>query len=129
MYYLFMTKKSDLESYKKEFDRVAESIDKGKTPVFSELRCAKTNLVESFPYNILCGCFLVLGTLLLNRIQINETIKIAIVLVINSFCGALSNFIFTAIKHFLRKRFCKRLGVEFTEKNIAVLESLEYQSV
>ena len=38
MYYLFMTKKSDLDLYKKELDRVCEAIEQGKTPVFNEMR-------------------------------------------------------------------------------------------
>jgi len=41
MYYLFMTKKSDLDLYKKELDRVSEAIEQGKTPVFNEMRNAK----------------------------------------------------------------------------------------
>lgn len=129
MYYLFIHKQEDLIEYKKHFDRVSASIEKGITPVFSEMRCAKTQLFESFPYNLLCGLFLVIGTVLLNKIDINETIKIAIVLVINSVCGAIANYIFSFTKHCLRIRLCKRLNVECNEKNIAVMESLEYQSV
>lgn len=30
---------------------------------------------------------------------------------------------------FLRLRLCKRLGIEASERNIAVMESMEYQSV
>lgn len=129
MYYLFMTKKSDLDLYKKELDRVCEAIEQGKTPVFNEMRNAKTNLVEAFPFNCIQGFFIILGAILISKIGINETIKIAVVLVINGFCGASANYIFTYIKHFLRIRLCKKLGIEATEKNIALMESLEYQSV
>lgn len=129
MYYLFIKKQTDLKSYKKDFERVAKSIQEGKTPVFNELRNAKTNLVESFPYNFLCGIFLIFGTVLLNKININEVVKIALVLIVNSFCGAISNYIFTVIKHYLRIKLCKRLNIEPNERNIAVMESLEYQSV
>lgn len=129
MYYLFIKKQTDLESYKKDFERVAKSIQEGKTPVFNELRNAKTNLAESFPYNFLCGIFLIFGTILLNKININEVVKIALVLIVNSFCGAISNYIFTVIKHYLRIKLCKRLNIEPNERNIAVMESLEYQSV
>lgn len=129
MYYLFMIKKSDLDSYKKELDRVGESIEQGKTPVFNEMRSAKTNLIESFPFNCLQGVFMIIGAILISKIGINETIKIAVVLVINCFCGASANYIFINIKHFLRISLCKRLGIEATEKNIALMESLEYQSV
>lgn len=129
MYYLFIRKQTDLESYRKDFERVAKSIQEGKTPVFNELRSAKTNLAESFPYNFLCGIFLIFGTILLNKININEVVKIALVLIVNSFCGAISNYIFTVIKHYLRIKLCKRLNIEPNERNIAVMESLEYQSV
>lgn len=129
MYYLFIRKQTDLENYRKDFDRVAESIQKGKIPVFNELRSAKTNLAESFPYNFLYGIFLILGTILLNKIKINEVVKIALVLIVNSFCGAISNYIFTIVKHHLRINLCKRLNIEPNERNIAVMESLEYQSV
>lgn len=129
MYYLFIHRQTDLENYRKDFDRVAESIQKGKTPVFNELRSAKTNLAESFPYNFLCGVFLILGTILLNKIKINEVVKIALVLIVNSFCGAIANYIFTVIKHYLRIKLCRRLNIEPNERNIAVMESLEYQSV
>lgn len=129
MYYLFIHKKEDIDEYRCHFDKVKKNIEMGKTPVFSELRCAKTNLFESFPYNILTGALLIVGTILLNKIKINETIKIAIILVVNSLCGAIANFIFVAIKHFLRLKLCKRMGIEPSEENIAVMESLEYQSV
>lgn len=129
MYYLLIHKQTDIDNYKKDFDRVAESIQKGKTPVFNELRSAKTNLAESFPYNFLCGLFLILGTILLNKIKINEVVKIALVLIVNSLCGAISNYIFTIVKHHLRIKLCKRLNIEPNEQNIAVMESLEYQSV
>lgn len=36
-----MTKKIDLDLYKKDFDRVAESIQQGKTPVFCEMRAER----------------------------------------------------------------------------------------
>lgn len=129
MYYLFMTKKIDLDLYKKDFDRVAESIQQGKTPVFCEMRDAKTNLIESIPYNFLCGVFLIFGTILLNKLNINEVVKIALVLIVNNFCGAVSNYVFIILKHHLRIKLCKRLNIEPNERNIAVMESLEYQSV
>ena len=118
-----------MDLYKKDFDRVAESIQQGKTPVFNELRSAKTNLIENFPYNFLCGMFLIFGTIFLNKIKINEVIKIALVIIVNNFCGAVSNYVFTIAKHHLRIKLCKRLNIEPNEQNIAVMESLEYQSV
>lgn len=129
MYYLFMTKKTDLDLYKKDFDRVSEAIQQGKTPVYSEMRAAKTNIIESIPYNFLCGIFLVLGTILLNKINVNEFIKMALVLIINRFCEEIANCIFRILKHLLRIKLCKRLKIEPNERNIAVMKSLEYQSV
>ncbi len=129
MYYLFLRKKKDLDRYKAEFERVRKSIDEGKTPVQNELRLAHTILFESFPYQTLSGIFLILGTSLLNKCKINELAKIAVVLVVNNMCYAVSNYLFTVAKHRLRLRLCKKLGIDPTERNIAVMESLEYQSV
>lgn len=129
MYYLFIRRKAELEKYKKEFSRVLEAIEKGKTPVYNEIRSAKTVLFESFPYQALSGVFLILGTLLLDKCKVNELIKIAVVLVVNNLCYALANFIFAYAKHYLRIRLCRRLGLKPTERNIAVMESMEYQSV
>lgn len=114
MYYLFIYKKSDLQKYKSEFDRVLKAIEEGKTPVQNELRLANTMLFESFPYQTLSGIFLVIGTIVLNKIKINELAKIAVVLVINNMCYSLANFIFAYAKHFLRLQLCKRLGIEPT---------------
>lgn len=129
MYYLFLFKKSDLDTYKKELNRVKESIEQGKTPVFNEMQNAKTNLVEALPLYFIQGLFLIVSAILTSKININETIKIAVILLINNFCCACANYIFTNIKHFLRLWLCKRLNIEATEKNIALMESLEYQSV
>lgn len=129
MYYLFMLNKKELEAYKKDFERVKSSIDKGKTPVFSEIRNAKTILAESIPYNVLQGGLLILGTYLLQNVQLNETVKIGIVLVLNNFLSCMSNYVFVKLKHLLRLKFCERLNLPKTEETFAVMESLEYQSV
>ena len=129
MYYLFIYTKRDLQKYKAEFERVQKAIEAGKTPVQNEVRLANTILFESFPYQTLSGIFLIIGTFVLNKLQINELAKIAVVLVINNMCYAIANFIFAYTKHYLRLRLCKRLEIEPTERNIAVMESLEYQSV
>ena len=129
MYYLFLTKEKELSNYKAEFNRVKENIENGKTPVYNELRNAKTTLVEAIPYQLLSGIFLIIGTSLLDSLQINELCKIAVVLVVNNMCYALANYVFTYIKHYLRVKLCWRLGIEPCERNIAVMESLEYQSV
>ena len=129
MYYLFLKKSKDLAEYKKEFDRVRKSIDEGKTPVFNEKRSMKTNFIESIPFNVISGFFIVMGSILIDKVKMNELIKIAFVMVVNSFCYQLASVIFTTTKHKLRIRLCKRLGIEPSERNIAVMESLEYQSV
>lgn len=129
MYYLFLRRKKELDEYKADFERVKQNIEQGKTPVYNEIRNAKTVLFESFPYQTLTGIFLILGTFILDKVKINNLVKIAVVLVVNNMCYAVSNYIFTYIKHYLRIRLCKRLEIEPTERNIAVMESLEYQSV
>lgn len=129
MYYLFLRKPKDLAKYKEEFDRVRKRIDEGKTPVFNEIRSMKTNFIESIPYNMISGFFIVMGSILIDKIKMNELIKIAFVMVVNSFCYQLASAIFTMTKHKLRISLCHRLGIEPNERNIAVMESLEYQSV
>ena len=129
MYYLFITKEKDIEKYLIEFNRVKENREKGKTPVFSEMRSAKTFFLESFPFNLIQGGLMILGTLLLEKINANVLLNIALVMIINSFCYQIANYTFTVIKHGLRIKLCKRLSIEPNEDNIAVMESLEYQSV
>lgn len=129
MYYLFITKKQDLEKYRSDFERTKINMNAGKTPVFCELRGAKTQLMETVPYNVLSGALLILGTLLLNKLKISSILSVAVVLTINNLCGAVANYIFTVVKHFLRVKLCERLGIDAIEENIAVMESLEYQSV
>ena len=129
MYYLFIREKEKLRMYKEQLETVKQNIETGKTPVFNERSCAKTNLIESVPYNIINGTFTIIAVFLINHITLNEMLKIAIVLIINNMCGALANYIFTAIKHYLRMRLCTRLQIEADERNIAAMESLEYQSV
>lgn len=48
MYYLFLPKKR-YKSFIEEFEKTKKSINEGKTPVFSELRCARSNLLEVIP--------------------------------------------------------------------------------
>jgi hypothetical protein len=97
--------------------------------VYNEIRNANTVLFEAIPYQALTGVFLIIGTFFLNEVKINDLAKIAVVLVVNNMCYAISNYIFTYAKHYLRVRLCKRLGIEPSERNIAVMESLEYQSI
>lgn len=112
-----------------EFNRVKENREKGKTPVFNELRSAKSCLIESFPMNLIAGVFSVIGAILIAKFEINDLLKIAVVMIINSLAWNISNFIFVILKHGLRIKLCSRLGIEPSEDNIAVMESLEYQSV
>lgn len=128
MYYFFLRGKK-LEKFKTEYERCLNSLETGKTPVFSELRNARTTLLELFPFSTIQGIFLVLGTFLIAKIQINELLKVAIVLLVNNMCMVLANCIYTFVKHGLRVLFLKRIGYPPTERNISVLESLEYQSV
>lgn len=129
MYYLFLRNKKKLEDYKTKLLQVYNNIEAGKTPVHDEIKSVKTDIVETIPYNMILGLFVILGAILTDKIAINETIKVAIILIINHFFGAVSNFIFTMAKHKLRLNLLKRINVESTERIIAAMESLEYQSV
>lgn len=128
-YYLFIFRQKDLDSYRKEFDRVYDSMNKGKTPVYNELRSCKTDLAESVPYGVILGIFSIIAAILISKLNLNETVMVALVLCINRFCNSIANCLFTVIKHWLRVKLCERLGIEPNERNIAVMESLEYQSV
>lgn len=108
---------------------MSQAIEQGKTPVYSEMRSVKINLIESIPYSCISGIFIILASVIVAQIQINEMVKIAVVLLINNFFGTLAEYIFTILKNQLRIRLCKKLGIEPTEKNISLMESLEYQSV
>lgn len=129
MYYLFLNKQEDIDKYKAELARTLLSIEHGKTPVFNETRNAKTSFIESIPYNAISGVLMICGALLINLIKANEIVKIAIVMIINSFCHQIANYVFVFVKHKLRIRLCKKMDVEPTERIIAAMESLEYQSV
>lgn len=112
-----------------EFDRVKASIESGKTPVYSELRSAKTTLLELIPSLIIQSALLIVTTLIVSQIQVNEMISMVILLVANTTTQTLSFVILVLIKHALRVHRLKKHKIEVTERNIAVLESMEYQSV
>lgn len=75
MYYLFLRNKKKLEAYKTKLLQVHNNIEAGKTPVFNEIACAKTNLIECFPMNLIAGVFSIVGALLLSKIEINEILS------------------------------------------------------
>ncbi|MEL3905540.1 MAG: hypothetical protein P1P65_00720 [Treponema sp.] len=129
MYYLFIRNKNKLEKYKKQLNCVCENIEKGKTPVFNEMRSAKTDLIECIPFNSINALFLILATVIFDKIEINELFKIAILLITNSVSRSVAVYVFVGLKHSLRINLCKRLEIEPTEKTIAAMESMEYQSV
>lgn len=128
-HYLFLSKKEELNTYKKRLLQVLDNLEKGKTPVFNELASAKNDLFESFPYNFLNALFLLGVAVLFNQVKVSETLKVAFLLVANSVCRAIANYLFVRGKHFLRVGLCKRLGLKPTDRVIAAMESLEYQSV
>ena len=129
MYYLFIRNENELKKYKAKLLKVKENINNGKTPVFNEMQCAKTNLIESVPYNTINGALTILSVFLLRRIEINEMLKIAVVLIINHISGAIANYVFVFFKHILRLRLCKRLAISPDDDTIAAMESIEYQTV
>lgn len=112
-----------------EFNRVKQAIEDGKTPVYSELRSVKTNLLELLPSLTIQSILLVISTLIISRLQMTELTQIVVLLVANTTTQTLSFTILSLLKHKLRVRILKKHGLEITERNIAVLESMEYQSV
>ena len=64
-----------------------------------------------------------------NKLALSDVVKIAAVLVMNSVCGAVAQYIFTLVRHQLRIKLYRRLHIEPSEANIAVMESIEYQTV
>ena len=68
MYYLFIRKKEKLRAYKDRLETVKQNIETGKTPVFNEMSSAKTNLIESVPYNIINGAFTIIAVFLIDHI-------------------------------------------------------------
>lgn len=112
-----------------EFNRIKSAIAEGKTPVFSELRSVKTTLKELIPSLIIQSIFLVISTLLVSQIQVALLVQTVILLVSNTVTETLSVCLLTVIKHAIRVRILKKYKLEVNEENIAVLESMEYQSV
>lgn len=129
MYYLFIKKNKNLQQFKEQLEKVQQNMKEGRTPVYNEVRAARNDLIEAIPFNVVKGFFMIVAALILGMFPISDTIKVAVVLVINRVCANLASFVFVSIKHFFRIRLCKRLGLEPTEQVIAAMESLEYQSV
>jgi hypothetical protein len=112
-----------------EFNRIRDAMDEGKTPVYSELRSVKTNLLELVPSLIIQSVLLVISTLIISQLQLDSLVSMVVLLVINTTTQTLSFSILVLLKHALRVRILKKHGLEVNERNIAVLESMEYQSV
>lgn len=117
------------ENFITEFNRVKTAIEQGKTPVYSELRSVKTTLLELIPSLLIQSVLLVISTLIISQIQVSEIAQMVILLVTNTTTQTLSFAILVLIKHTIRVKTLKKYGLEINERNIAVLESLEYQSV
>lgn len=129
MYYLFEKNPFKLAEYKNKLLEVRQRMNEGKTPVFSELRCVKTDLAENIPRYGLSGIFLIFGTWIISLFKIPSIFDVAVVLVINNLCMTLSNYLFVILKHSLRVKLCRRLELEPTEDIIGAMECMEYQSV
>lgn len=112
-----------------EFNRIKTSIENGVTPVSNELRMAKTTLFELIPSLIIQSVLLIISTIIISRLNMSEITSMVVLLVSNSTTSTLSFVILVMLKHRLRVRILKKYGLEITERNIAVLESMEYQSV
>jgi hypothetical protein len=112
-----------------EFNRIKQAIESGVTPVSNELRMAKTTLAELIPSLLIQSVLLVISTLIISSLKLSELTSMVVLLVSNSTTSTLSFVILVMLKHKLRVRVLKKHNLEITEKNIAVLESMEYQSV
>lgn len=117
------------EQFTTEFNRIKASIEKGKTPVYSELRSTKTSLIELVPSLAIQSILLVISTIIISHLKIGELTRLVVLLVINTTTQTLSFAILTILKHGWRVHVLKKHGIPVTEENIAVLESREYQSV
>ena len=117
------------KNFMDEFNRVKNAIESGVTPVSNELRMAKTSLLELLPLLIIQSILLVISTLIISSMQMSELVSIVVLLVSNSTTSTLSFVILVMLKHLLRRMVLKKHGLKVNEKNIAVLESMEYQSV
>ena len=112
-----------------EFNRIKRAIESGVTPVSNEMRMAKTTLYELIPSIIIQSFLLVISTVIISSFHFSELVSMVVLLVSNSTTSTLSFVILVTIKHLIRVRVLKKNGLEVNEKNIAVLESMEYQSV
>ena len=121
-----MSRKTDFLA---EFNRIKQAIESGVTPVSNELRMAKTTICELIPSLIIQSVLLVISTVVISRLQLSELVSVVVLLVSNSTTSTLSFVILVMLKHLVRVIVLKKNGLEVNEKNIAVLESMEYQSV
>ena len=115
--------------FRAEFERVKMAIEDGKTPVYSEMRSVKTCLLELLPSLLIQSVLLVISTIVISRLNMDELTSMVVLLVANTTTQTLSFAILSVLKHLLRVRILKNNNLEVTERNIAVLESMEYQSV
>ena len=97
-YYLFEKNPIRLSKYKEDLLRVRARMDEGKSPVFSEMRCVKTDLAENLPRYTLTGLFLILGTWLVSLFKLPSIFDVAIVLIINNLCFTFNVLLFKLIK-------------------------------
>lgn len=112
-----------------EFERVKKSIENGTTPVFSEMRNAKTTLMELLPYLVIQSVLLVVSTIIIQSVEMSGLYSMVALLVVNTTSQTLSNITLVCLKHWLRVKKLRRYGIAVNERNISVLESMEYQSV
>ena len=117
------------KDFMSEFNRIRNAMDEGKTPVYSELRSAQTTLLELIPSLIIQSVLLILSTYLISLINVGEMTRLVILLVVNTTTQTLSFVILVMLKHIIRSSKLKKHNLEVNERNIAVLECMEYQSV
>lgn len=115
--------------FQEEFFRVQTALASGSTPVFNEVRSARTNAGEAFFEIPFRAAFLIGFGMLSAKLSVPEHVMVAIVFVVNHFYAIIYDLVRVEIKNILRLRLLKMLKVAPTERNLAVFESMEYQSV
>lgn len=125
MYYFFQKK----DKFLKEFEQIKENRTQGKSPVFNEMRAVRTDCFEFIPYNSVRCVFLLLGAWVIGKFTDSVLFQIAGVTILNNCTCMLTNIVVVSIKHWFRCRFLCKRGIEPTEENISILESMEYQTI
>lgn len=121
--------KNNKDVYIRLFNETKDAMENGKTPVFDEMRSARSDLIECIPYQSIHALFIVLAAFVIDFLKLPVTLNLALVLIVNSVFSCIARYIYVNVKHVMRVRCLRKLGIEPTVRNIGVMESMEYQCV